>query len=277
MRLNGEIHLQELLAKNKNLKVKRYVPNPGTMMSCSICSEIIERKSLTQKYCSICSEKQDLIRKKLPSEPIESTKSGDKSRASIQRSVDAGITHTVERSEPIYWMSNEIDLLWMVRVSVPFDYAFSKNHILSTTRRGHVYMRQEHKAVRDNLITVFQKTLANQKLVQNKVWVDIYVQKTNHKGDAVNVVDAICDALKKAIGVDDRWFSIRRLDWQIVKDDPKIYIGIGQESDVDCQICSACGRALEYGDFSKNKSTKKGIVRVCKECRSVQRKGKYDN
>lgn len=116
--------------------------------------------------------------------------------------------------------------------------------------------------------------------MQNRVWLDILVQKPNQRGDAVNFVDLICDAAKSAIGIDDRWFSIRRLDWQIVKDDPKIYIGIGQEDVPAVQACSSCGRLLPFSEFHKNTRLQNGVSRNCKECSSARvkspRRGKVE-
>ena len=101
---------------------------------------------------------------------------------------------------------------------------------------------------------------------RNKVWIDIFVQKPDHRGDAINFLDLIADAIKEAIGIDDRWFSIRRIDWQIVKEKPRIFIGIGQdEQDLfDAKICSYCGRILPEKCFGKSK-------RECRECTSEKK------
>ena len=159
-----------------------------------------------------------------------------------------------------------------MRFSIPFDYAISKNHIWAATKRGHVYLRQEHRAYRDSVILLTRDILKNQEIKNNRVWLDILVQKPDHRGDAINVLDGVCDALKEAIGLDDRWFCIRRLDWEVVKQDPQLYIGIGQERVEDCQICSYCGRLLPFTDFSKNKNTRNGVARACRECVSAAAK-----
>src|SRR6185369_15395721 len=151
-------------------------------------------------------------------------------------------------------------------VAIPFSYAASKNHIYGMTRRGHKYLRKEAVAFQQELEFKIKAALRDTKVAHNKVWIDILVQKSNHRGDAVNVLDLVCDAAKRAVGVDDRWFSIRRLDWQITKTDPKIFVGVSQDSDIDCQVCSYCGRILPLDSFCKDRDAKLGVSRECKEC-----------
>ena len=98
-----------------------------------------------------------------------------------------------------------------------------------------------------------RQSLEGISVVQNKVWIDILAQKPNHKGDAINVVDLVCDAIQEGCGVDDRWFCIRHLDWEIVKSNPRLFIGIGQASDVPVQVCSSCGVALPFECFTKER------------------------
>lgn len=168
----------------------------------------------------------------------------------------------------IVWYDPEgPDLLWHVRVAVPFSYAASKNHIYAMRRAGHVALRRESRAKRDEIVHMIGDSLRGQRVANNKVWIDILVQKPNHRGDAVNVVDLVCDALARAVGVDDRWFCIRRLDWEVVKDAPKLFIGIGQDSYLDCQVCSYCGQIKELKEFNLNRRSRLGVGRECRECR----------
>ncbi len=186
---------------------------------------------------------------------------------------EAGIAISSDSADSIAWNASEpIEMLWTVRVAVPFSYAASKNHIYGMTRFGHKYLRKESTAFRDELTLRLQNALRSVKVAHNKVWLDILVQKTNHRGDAVNVLDLVCDAAKVAVGVDDRWFSIRRLDWQVTKSNPKIFIGLSQDSDLDCQVCSYCGRVLELEMFCKKRKNKLGVTRECKECLAAGRK-----
>ena len=157
-------------------------------------------------------------------------------------------------------------MLWMCRVAVPFSYAASKNHIWSMARSGHVYKRQESKRMRGSLTLMIRSAANGQRIANNKLWIDILVQKPDHKGDAVNVVDLVCDSIKDAIDLDDRWYSIRCLDWEIVKDRPRLFVGIGQSTDEDVQVCSSCGRMLPLDNFTKKRSQKLGVDRNCRAC-----------
>jgi hypothetical protein len=160
-------------------------------------------------------------------------------------------------------------MVWMLRVAVPFDYAASKNHIYALTGAGHVALRRESKAKRSEIALALRQGLGNRNVAHNKVWIDILVQKPNHRGDAVNVVDLVCDAVKDALPVDDRWFCLRRVDWEIVKEHPQLIIGVGQETDVDAQVCSDCGQIKPLSDFHKNRDSRLGIGRQCRDCRRI--------
>jgi Holliday junction resolvase RusA-like endonuclease len=161
------------------------------------------------------------------------------------------------------------DLASLVRVAVPFDWAASKNAVWRTGRGGHIYARKESSTFREALAARIKD--AGTSWYQGKVWVDIYVEKPNHRGDAINVVDLVCDAVKDAIGVDDNWYSLRRVDWSIVKENPMIYVGVGQEVQEDHQACSYCGQVLALSEFGSNKSTKTGRARVCRDCSAPKR------
>lgn len=161
----------------------------------------------------------------------------------------------------------EVELAWLVRVAMPFSYVASKNAVYSLRKGGHVSMRRDSKAWRDALIAKVKQGIRGREVRENKVWIDIFVQKDNHKGDAINLVDLVCDAVKKAIDVDDRWFSIRRVDWEIVKSEPHVFVGIGQEDVESARACSCCGRILTLACFTKSKGNRLGVGRECNECR----------
>jgi Holliday junction resolvase RusA-like endonuclease len=172
------------------------------------------------------------------------------------------------------WDAFEIlDADRLLRVAIPFDYAASKNAVWRTGRGGHVYARKESVAFRHELTAMIGDSAEGRVWYQRKTYIDVFVEKPNHRGDATNVLDLVCDAIKDAIGVDDRWYAITRLDWSIVKVDPRIIVGIRQCGFGDQQVCSHCGRALartlEF--FGKNASTSTGLSRVCKECGAPKR------
>lgn len=234
---------------------------------CRNCKVFFQSPYPRQLYCEPCSESADLKRKRLD-------KIVERSRLSRDAGRDAGIEISKEYVRGVGDPLDEPKLEWIVRICVPFSYAGSKNAIYRMVRRGHVALRRETKDYRAAIITAITRALDGRPPVQNKLWIDIHVEKSNHKGDAVNFVDTICDALKVATGVDDRWFCIRHLDWSINKSNPKLIIGIGQESFNPVQACSYCGRLLTFDKFHKNRHGLNGIARTCIECKVAGRQKK---
>jgi len=243
---------------------------------CEDCGAEVSAASPTQRYCRRCSERRDLQRKRrwaAAHPPTEQQTQRDVKAASLRKEMarEAGRETSAECAESITWLTEGPGLLWMVRVAVPFSYAVSKNAIYRLVPRGHVCLRREAREKREAIAALIAEALAGRRIAHNKVWLDILVQKPDHKGDAVNVVDTVCDAVKRAIPVDDRWFCIRQLDWQVVKDDPQLFIGIGQDSDEDCQVCSFCGMIQSLSAFGRRRSNRLGVDRVCKACRRAGR------
>jgi hypothetical protein len=173
----------------------------------------------------------------------------------------------------IFWGTTP-ELAWLIRIAIPFRYAASKNHLYAMRSLGHRALRRESRDMRDEITLAFKTALSSSPvhIRQNKIWIDIFVEKPNHKGDAINVVDLVCDGIRNALPVDDRWFSIRRLDWAIAKNNPRLFIGIGQEEVENVQACSTCGHLLDFACFSHHKHNLNGIDRTCKECRKLGRK-----
>lgn len=243
------------------------------LITCRDCGFATQRTGPGQLYCPECSELRDMVRKKLwarknPPSAQQKERNRDHTRRRKELAKDAGAMANLEAKRAITWHPTDgPDLLWQVRIAVPFSYAASKNHIYAMRRTGHVALRRESRTKREEIGRRIRDALKGRPVAHNKVWIDILVQKPNHRGDAVNVVDLVCDALKKAVDVDDRWFCIRRLDWEIAKDDPMLFIGVGQDTDTDCQVCSYCGQIKELSEFNRSKGNRLGVGRECKQCR----------
>ncbi len=185
--------------------------------------------------------------------------------------VEEGAERSLDSRVSITWMADAEDEPFsrLVRVAVPFDYAASKNAVWRMGRGGHIYARKEANDFRENLATKIR--LSGGPWFEGKIWIDIFVEKPNHLGDAINVVDLVCDAVKDATGVDDRWYSIRRLDWAIVKIEPRLYVGVAQSVTEMQRVCSHCGRTLPMAsEFGSNKSVLHGFARVCRECTKLK-------
>lgn len=244
-------------------------------IKCLVCGIECERRGPMQKYCEECSVQKSRERgaKWARKNPLSAGQKNrrrilEKSRESAM--LNAGAKASKENSTPIAWINGSIDPLWITRVAVPFSYAASKNALYTNSRNGgHRFMRKKSRALLESISSAISSAVDMSKVVHNKVWVDIFVQKPDHRGDAINVVDLVCDGIKDAIPVDDRWFCIRRLDWEVCKIEPKIYIGIGQDSDVDVSLCSHCGAIKPLREFGKRKDTPLGVSRACKSCTRI--------
>ena len=166
-------------------------------------------------------------------------------------------------------------LLWQRHVSIPFSYALSKNQMFARTRSGNVMLRRESRDLRLQITRAVKAALYEQHVAHNKLWISILVDKPDHRGDAVNVIDLICDALKDAMRVDDRWFCIGNVDWQVNKTNPRIHIFFGQDTDEDAQVCSICGLIKPLTAFHKSKRYTLGVTYECKSCRKTLRTSKH--
>lgn len=242
-------------------------------LTCQMCSRETPRKSHTQRYCPDCSTARDLERKRLWARehpPTGATKAR-KLRAlgrQAERAREAGRIANGRQVMGVAWDGRPgPDLVWQVGVAIPFTYAASKNHIYAMRSQGHVALRRESRALRDELTLRLRAALVGRRVAHNKVWLDILVQKPDHRGDAVNVVDLVCDAVKDAVSVDDRWFCLRRVDWEIAKEKPRLFVRVGQESVEDWQVCSYCGRIRPLAAFTKRAGRRLGVDRVCRGCR----------
>lgn len=246
-------------------------------MTCAECGCTTLRRSPSQRYCSTCSGARDDARKRdwakrnrKPSDPVALAEKYARDKSAI---VTAGAAISQDNRASIGWDPQEHQPSHtLVRVAVPFDYAASKNAVWRHGRGGHVFARAESVAFRAGLAEALRASDA--RWFQGKLWIDIYVEKSNHRGDAINALDVVCDAVKDATGVDDRWYSILRLDWSIVKENPRIYVGVRQSVIEHHQVCSHCGRALTLEHFHKNRGTNLGVGRQCRDCASARKKGR---
>jgi hypothetical protein len=163
----------------------------------------------------------------------------------------------------------ETDLSKNIRIKIPYNTALSKNALFGFGNRR-VYMKETGKKIKEEIFYLIKSEVNKQNIVfvPDKIWVGILVQKPSMNGiDPINVIDLICDAIKEAIGVDDKWFSIRLLDWQIKKENPQIIIEIGQSSDnIPKKTCRYCGRIVPLDNMVKNKTSKDGYSTQCKDC-----------
>lgn len=235
---------------------------------CAACGKPAVRKLRTQRYCPECSDAKHAGQK----EAARGTSPRRKIADHAKRRAAAIVS--VEARESMAWDANEaLGIHRLIRVAIPFTYRMSKNATWSMgERRGHVFVRQEIKRLRAGLSTLIVSALGGVPFLEGRLWIDILVEKPNHRGDAINMIDGVCDAVKVATGIDDRWYSIRRVDWRVVKTEPRIIVGIGQAITEPERVCSYCGTVKPLTSFGKRKHGVGGRARVCIECGRIDRR-----
>lgn len=254
--------------------------NGWETINCAICGKETIKRGSYQKYCAPCSAQRAAERKndyyiKTRKEDGYKARQAEKAKEGRIELRDtflpeAGKFRSESRSISAPFYRPELE--WVCRIVIPFTGAASKNAIYGITG-WHVFKREAGKAFQ--LLVERKASEALRQLgitpVQNKVWMSIHVEKPNNRFDAINVVDAIADGLKKAIGIDDRWFSIGALDWSICKDEPRFIIEFGQDSLSHVQACSCCGQLQDLAEYGKSTGRPMGVHRICKSCVATAR------
>lgn len=193
-------------------------------------------------------------------------------RALVRKAIkQSGIDKSVANRSEVVWMNHPNPILSSyAQIVIPFSSKLSKNAVWSFSGRGNVYIKPEIKATREEIEILLRQASRGITWYEGKVWLDIFVEKPDHRSDPINLIDSIADAVKKVIGVDDRWFAIRRLDWAIVKSNPVVRVGVGQEVTEHHVICHHCGEAKPLDQFGKDARSKFGRGSACKACTRVK-------
>lgn len=167
----------------------------------------------------------------------------------------------------IFWKENIQKPNFNVSISfkLPFSWGVSKNALYHPNMQHRIYLSKEGKDMKELIAWTIKKEKVDWK--QTKLYLEIFVEKPKDKGDAINFLDIIADGVQMGTGINDKWYCIERLDWQINKNDPKIWVTIKQDTLNDYIICSYCGRILkaDENNFRKRK-TKTGFSKVCNDC-----------
>ncbi len=226
---------------------------------CVECGDGFSTRWPRQKYCTTC---QSVKKSNLQNQMVSAR------RETKNDALKEIFTKSSEGNAGIIGRFNEPSPIWEITVRVPYSRSASKN------RRWHPYAGRfvldgDVKKYEEVVGLLVKRAVKGRKVNQNKIWVSFFVQKPDHTSDCVNVVDTLCDAIKGAIGVDDRWFSLGLVDWEIKKENPEIFIKIAQEHDWDAQACSHCGGIFPFDQFYKNSYAKNGIARVCRSCKKI--------
>lgn len=118
-----------------------------------------------------------------------------------------------------------------LRLEIPHTADFSKNKAFFVANGRFVSTGSKKRLLRDLEFITRAALNASGAVFKNreKVWLNILVEKLNHRRDAINVIDILCDGIKKGLGIDDRYYCIDKLDWCITPSNPKIIVEIFQE------------------------------------------------
>ena len=100
--------------------------------------------------------------------------------------------------------------------------------------RGRVYLQEAARAHRETLGWELKAALKGRVFQpRRKVWLDLFVQRADLKSDPINVLDGVADAVKDLVGLDDRWFAIWQLDWDLVRhESPWLRLHLWQDPDI---------------------------------------------
>ncbi|MCL5117048.1 MAG: hypothetical protein M1272_07860 [Firmicutes bacterium] len=133
-----------------------------------------------------------------------------------------------------------------VTLTVPLTSTLSKN-AQHEVGKGKVFLKDDAHAARDAIGWELKNALQGRVFQpRRKVWLDIRVQRSDMKSDPINLLDATADAVKDVIRVDDRWFAVARLDWELVRNErPFVRLQIWQdaEGNIDTSLKEDGGHA----------------------------------
>jgi len=115
-------------------------------------------------------------------------------------------------------------------IEIPFDSNILKNKTFGVVR-GRIYVHNHSKKIKKVIEDVCRRACVekNVAFAKQKIWLKVMVEKPDMRSYAINVIDVLCDGIKKGIGVDDRWFAIKELDFKINKENPRILFEVSQE------------------------------------------------
>ena len=110
---------------------------------------------------------------------------------------------------------------------IPWRNGLSKNAMWEVVGKR-IKLTDEAATTKD--IIAYEVALATkgQAARQEKLWLSIFVAKPRECADAVNVIDVLCDGIEKGTGLNDRFFAIRRLDWVVDADRPRVEVEMSQ-------------------------------------------------
>lgn len=147
-------------------------------------------------------------------------------------------------------------------IEAPFSMALLKNHSHTLKRHLVVEAREAREALIDRIHSA-RLPGQRRRWPTRKTWLELEVWKPSHRPDAINLLDSVADAVKQALGTDDRWFSVRRLDWQIDREEPRFQLVIEADGWEDQAVCEDCGAIKDEREMMASR-------RRCRACHATR-------
>lgn len=122
---------------------------------------------------------------------------------------------------------------WLARVEVEAGEweHWSKNRAWRQGGVGRpVHLTKGAAAARGRLCRAIREALRFQELPDGtRWWVALHVRRPSMRADPANALDAVLDATKDAVGVDDRHAAVRSVTWELAPEDPALVVWVGLE------------------------------------------------
>ena len=115
---------------------------------------------------------------------------------------------------------------WTCEAAVPLNWDLSKNkaHVVGTSPRGRriVYTPKHVATARMGLTRALCLALKHYggDVLREKLWIDLFIEFEDHRGDVGNFWDAVADCAEKATGLNDRWVVCQKMDFCINRNGP---------------------------------------------------------
>jgi hypothetical protein len=157
-----------------------------------------------------------------------------------------------------------------LRVSAPYTTAISKNVRVKYKKGRGAYTTPEARKHEESLARSIEAGTEGFEIawVPAPLHIRVRVDRPDFRLDPVNFIDAICDAVSKGTGIDDRWFSVS-LDWRM-HHAPRIHVEITQEHDEPHRPCVGCHRVMPTTEFYGD--GKGGWRSRCRPCEKAGRR-----
>lgn len=248
---------------------------------CRKCEVVFERRSYVHVFCDSCAEWRGRY-KKARWQKEQDEKFGSSARQQPSSEVRARQLRKKEACSEIGLknakgetaLPDRSNAVKAIRIDFPNDGYLSKNSLINigmVSGKPYPYVRKDIKKRKEVIGFLIRSQLRSFCWPRSKTFIDIMVQKHMVGTDAINVVDTVCDAIKIGLEVDDEWFCIGMLDWEVVKKDPKVFVQVSTYSTEHQRVCGFCWQIKPYAQFGKHSQNIFGISNQCISCSSFIR------